>query len=568
MIMPYGGDDSEKRRHFSGVYQSIIVPATAMAGYEAKRSDIAGEPGNITHDIIRDLVEADIVIADLTTANANVFFELGIRHAFRKSGTVHIVDSAYRLPFDVRQYRVVEYSTDLAGIPDTIRLIAEAIKKRRDQPTRPDNPVHDAIPQLPVDIRTTGDRALQERVRTAEEALRDARAQNDVLMERLARIDPGGTKLAEDPDVDVGALLDTADLIMASTGQHALLRLTQAMEDGGPEAFARELRAVLQSPYLDENDFAEINVLCKRARLEGHRRATLEIARHRYPYSEQMFLQFIDALDDSPNSRDQQRGRLMLEQRLGIEFLDGRPSWTSQAPAVPVHQGLMLLFNFYFRAGHNEWVIALVEGLPESLKRDTAILRNKARAFARMNRPDEAQRAYQEAIALDPADDHTILWYADFLDDQGRFAQAYEESENALLADPDDVRLYFHMAIQVFNRGYYRTESGSIDGPLPRRHRASLAVPFVLRGLECEHGRAPEALQEAVRLLVRGGALRVAQAVAAGTQPEGAFRFSALEHVLARANAAPEGSVIVEQAPVPAGKAPGGARGRRRPPHK
>ncbi len=61
VIMPYGSDDTGLQRLFTGVYQTIIAPAVRNAGYEPKRSDLAAEPGNVTHDIIRDLLESDRV---------------------------------------------------------------------------------------------------------------------------------------------------------------------------------------------------------------------------------------------------------------------------------------------------------------------------------------------------------------------------------------------------------------------------------------------------------------------------------------------------------------------------
>src|SRR5215207_2752710 len=92
VIMPYGGKDEQRRKHYLGVYQGIIQPAATEVGLEPKRSDIAGQPGNITRDIVEDLATAEVVIADLSEGNPNVLFELGIRHVLRKSGTIHIVN--------------------------------------------------------------------------------------------------------------------------------------------------------------------------------------------------------------------------------------------------------------------------------------------------------------------------------------------------------------------------------------------------------------------------------------------------------------------------------------------
>lgn len=530
VIMPYGGNDEEKRRHFAGVYEGIIVPAAAGAGYTVKRSDIAGEPGNITHDIIRDLAEADVVIADLTNGNANVFFELGIRHAFRKSGTVHIIDSTNDIPFDVRQYRAIEYSTELADVPDAMARIAEAIGKRADQPDRADNPVHDAIPALPLDIRATGDEALLRQLEVAEEALKNVRSNNERLSANLARLDPNFGVEDSGSDIDIDALLDGADEIMQSTGQHAILRLRESMQQGGADAFVKELRTVLKSPYVDTNDFAEIVILCKKANLDEHRRATLEVAVKRHPNSEEMFLAYVDALDDSPNPKDRERARIMIEKQLGIELVEGVPRFVEGKTNLPLLHAFAVLFNTYFRARKHDWVLSFIDSLPRHLASESMILRNKARALSELGRTEEADSTHRQAIELDPNEDQNFSSYAHFLSVQRRYAEAYENYEKAISADPEDAKLQITMGIEIFNHGFYRAESGRVEGPLDRKSRANVAVPFILNALQTSPN--PGTVQEAVRILVRANAVEEAQAIADGKLPSGDYNLEPLRYVI------------------------------------
>jgi tetratricopeptide (TPR) repeat protein len=532
--MPYGGNDEVKRKHFTGVYQSIIVPAVRMAGYEPKRSDLAGEPGNITHDIIRDLAESDLVIADLTAASANVFFELGIRHAFRKSGTVHIVDAAHSLPFDIRQYRAVEYTTDLSEIPDVVNSIAEAIKKRENQPERPDNPVHDALPQLPFDILQTSDSAIQQQLKILQQTLEDLRKKNESLTTKLRQIDPT-LEVGNETEIDVDALLDHADSVMKSTGQYALLRLQQAMKEGGSDAFSKELRQVLKTPYLDENDFAEIVIFCKKAGLNEHRRAVLEIVRRQYPHSEQMFLELIDALDDSPNISDKERGRLMLEESLGIQHKNGLPRLSEKSVALPTQTSLGLLFNFYSKSQKHDWILSIIDSLPISLQKNSIVLRNKARSLAKLLRLDEAQEVYEELIQLDPSDDQSLLWYSNFLSDQGKFEEAYELAERSVIADPDDANLYINLAINIFNHGYCRDHDGKINGPISKKLRVKSMIPLILKAIE-EAG--PRVIESAVKILVRAEAIEEAQTLVQGQMPQGNYDTASLTYIQNRLNSA------------------------------
>jgi hypothetical protein len=74
------GDDKD---HFRHVIEELMMPAAEMAGY-VPRSPIARGSDLIHAEIVRQLETADVVLCDISTLNANVFFELGIRTAIDK----------------------------------------------------------------------------------------------------------------------------------------------------------------------------------------------------------------------------------------------------------------------------------------------------------------------------------------------------------------------------------------------------------------------------------------------------------------------------------------------------
>lgn len=115
VICPIGEPESPERSRSDQVFQFIISPAVTKHGLTPLRSDQLPSPGrNITNEIIRHILEDRIVIADLTGRNANVFYELGLRHSFRMP-VVQMIARGERVPFDVQGTRVVYYSLDLAG---------------------------------------------------------------------------------------------------------------------------------------------------------------------------------------------------------------------------------------------------------------------------------------------------------------------------------------------------------------------------------------------------------------------------------------------------------------------
>jgi len=106
VIAPIGESGSDSRKRSDQVLEHIIRPAVESCGYKAVRADEIAEPGMITNQIIRHVVEDPLVIADLTGQNANVFYELAIRHAVRKP-LVQIIDKVEAIPFDVRSMRTI-----------------------------------------------------------------------------------------------------------------------------------------------------------------------------------------------------------------------------------------------------------------------------------------------------------------------------------------------------------------------------------------------------------------------------------------------------------------------------
>jgi len=276
----------------------------------------------------------------------------------RKSGTVHIVNKLSDIPFDVKPYRAIEYSTDISTLPDSIDSIATAIWRRLEQRDRSDNPVHDAIPGLPSDFRAASDPALREQINRLELALAHATADRERVERRLNDLDPSGSAAQDSDVVDIDAILDQADQRMEAAGPHALLRLQASIQRGGSVEFVKELREVLRSPYLSDNDFIEISLMCRRLGLLDHRIAALEVARRRFPDHEPFVFALADAYDDSPNRTLHERARLMLEEYLGvIHSADGVALESS--PKGDWRGPFSLLCDLYSQAGKPELAVAL-----------------------------------------------------------------------------------------------------------------------------------------------------------------------------------------------------------------
>jgi hypothetical protein len=117
VVMSIGKPGTELYAHFRAIFNQI-KPIIERHGYSVVRADDVQKSGAITRDIVTRLGESDLVIADLTDLNPNVFYELGVRHALRGVGTVMILDEKRtpEIPFDLSAYRVIKFAGELTGI--------------------------------------------------------------------------------------------------------------------------------------------------------------------------------------------------------------------------------------------------------------------------------------------------------------------------------------------------------------------------------------------------------------------------------------------------------------------
>jgi tetratricopeptide (TPR) repeat protein len=144
--MPFGWRESPTGRfNFDRVYSGAIKAAAEAAGWESRRADEITTPGVILDQVLREIVEADLLIADLSTENGNVYYELGVRQSLAGGGTLLIAQSSSRFPFDIAQQRVLIYEPTQAGIADLRSRIETALAQFENDPEAQENPVARAL---------------------------------------------------------------------------------------------------------------------------------------------------------------------------------------------------------------------------------------------------------------------------------------------------------------------------------------------------------------------------------------------------------------------------------------
>jgi tetratricopeptide (TPR) repeat protein len=156
VAMPFGiksGADGQPI-DFNRVYREFIAPALDAAGLESFRADQEVRAGDIRTDMFQELLVADLVLADLSIDNPNVWYELGVRHALRARGVVIVSGGQTPTAFDLYTDRKLRYGLrdggpDPATIDDDTRKLIGMIKATMESwHGRKVSPVYNLMPNL------------------------------------------------------------------------------------------------------------------------------------------------------------------------------------------------------------------------------------------------------------------------------------------------------------------------------------------------------------------------------------------------------------------------------------
>lgn len=118
---------------YESVYSEIIKPVCEELDIECIRADEQCYPGPILQDIIASIRECDIIIADITPDNPNVYFEVGYAYALGKNPILLMNKARERLPFDISGFRTIMYSDSIKGAPNLKQQLTKFVKSLLDQ---------------------------------------------------------------------------------------------------------------------------------------------------------------------------------------------------------------------------------------------------------------------------------------------------------------------------------------------------------------------------------------------------------------------------------------------------
>ena len=126
------------------IYRDLIKGPLEKLGHTVKRADDATSDQNILRTIIHGIRDADLIIADLTGQNANVYYELGVAHDMKKP-TLHLVQDYKDLAFDLRSYNAIGYSIRFNKATKLTEAILDITERDHLNQYRFSNPVRESL---------------------------------------------------------------------------------------------------------------------------------------------------------------------------------------------------------------------------------------------------------------------------------------------------------------------------------------------------------------------------------------------------------------------------------------
>ena len=250
MVMPFGSkpvvppaDNGVATIDFDALWAKAFEPVIRELGYEPVRAD-QDIGALIIQEMLERLYFSDLVVADLTIPNGNVYYEIGIRHASKPRGCVLVSADWAKALFDVNQMRRLTYPLPEGAITDdTAQRVRDALREGARKLAAGTSPMYEALPGFPQDVMPDRASSIKEHLRNLaafQARLREVRLTPDQeerrrrALELVASMEQG--PLSPSMAVEVALLLrdcaawsDTLDYIEALPEEHRQLDVVEEL---------------------------------------------------------------------------------------------------------------------------------------------------------------------------------------------------------------------------------------------------------------------------------------------------------------------------------------------------
>lgn len=202
VLMPFGED-------FNSAYEDLILPALSQAGFFTTRADQINTQQSVMRDIVQSIGSSQLIVADLTGNNPNVYYELGIAHGLRRQ-VILMTQDIESLPFDLRSYRVIEYSLLLRDAKRASERLQELGVGVREQTALFGNPVSDFLDPESIEPNVLGgeDDGAMLGIIDYQEQFQESAAQMTRILTDIAMRIQSYTQVMESGTAELEALRD------------------------------------------------------------------------------------------------------------------------------------------------------------------------------------------------------------------------------------------------------------------------------------------------------------------------------------------------------------------------
>lgn len=476
VVMPYGGNDPIAYSKYMGIYESIIKPAAVRAGFAEKnifREDQSGKGGPIVRSVIDHISSSSIVIVDLSDANANVYYEMGLAHVFHKNSTVLICEKEKfdNIKFDVGDVKCIPYTTDISGLEQSIQKICDEILNRQEAKDATDNRVHEFLPKLPIHLvdlmEETDDNSLQVRL---EQVTRE----RDRLQAQLRTIGLKGGSAREQRSAR--SILERTKLRMKYSGTSLIEKLRKFADEEKLEEFLDYLIEALEYGTPTLSNINSIVEICSRIGNDAILEDVLTASRTLYPDDPELMTRLAKILARRPDTRAE--AMEMVNEAIGLRHGEDGNYVSVDRSKITSHNELARFLDTYLAMDNYDGLVEAATFLMDHVptKEREMLYRNIFTAHTRSGNRDKAEEMLPTLEAMNT--DISMYLIATYYNQCGEYIKEYEYIEKAFAKDPEDLDYPRILAAHMLNENLVRTPDGIQEVKPAEARKAAAAMLY------------------------------------------------------------------------------------------
>lgn len=514
VLMSFGSTPEEKR--FSdATYDYFLVPIAEGLGYEKSeidRADISGRAhASLAENYIIKIANAELVIADLSSNSASVYYELGVRHALVRKHTVILApkvgkdNQPFRVAFDVsNDHHIYRYdpSHDIEIMTEENKRLIKEIKDAISISSyEGDSPIFHHIREM---------RDYRERTQTNDQQIIELKSQIERLNKELADvkqkaqdITPAERELSE---IDFDAAQQEQKLYgseilksLESIGrvESETDREVREKEEQNTQLFVETLQTMNSSQFIDARTFRRIATLCEERNLKPYAQKILECGMRRYPNDDDIRFDLIDLYHESESAQLRMKAVQYCEEYYYIELKnEDSAHFTERSRERPFTLNrLISLFNSYIGMDYYRRLYSITESLPQIVDledpRCLALLpRNMGVAEMEQGHYANAVQLFLEAYSKDPSD-QTISLLSNTCYKAGKKDVGYLLREFLVAQEPNEAERYIQLVNAIVSYEYIPAgvnEDGSVrfdEIGVTLRPYEKYLIPLLYRAMIC-----------------------------------------------------------------------------------